>query len=66
MRNFWLYRFSIKTIDKNWNKYSDEVESSFDIRDFIKVWDVIRTNSTDIFWVDRTITFIEKPLFEDK
>lgn len=53
--------FLIKTIDSDGNSYTDEIISTFDIRDFLKIWDYFEWKSNDSFLTKRKIVFFHPP-----
>lgn len=56
--------FKIQSVTENWQIILDDFEATFDISQFIKVWDIIKP--TKNFEVpERTIINIEWPLYFD-
>lgn len=52
-----MYNYEIESVDHDWTHYSEELKSTFDITQFIKIWDTIRwhLNKRDVFSENREI-----------
>lgn len=42
----------------SWKQYLDEIESTFDIRYLIEIWEILLDTKIDLFWENREVLSI--------